>query len=84
MGTEAPGSPPPALRSLMKLCGCSSHSCEGLIYSDGKSGGSEREANTQATGRSEWVIVDLFFIYMTCYTKNVTNIKNKRQKGQRC
>lgn len=50
----------------MKLFGGSSHSaCEGLIYSDEKSGGGHHHADPGAPGRSEPNIFDLFFVHFT-------------------
>lgn len=58
-GIEAPSPPWLGLDLLMKLFGGSSHSaCEGLIYSDEKSGGGHHHADPGAPGRSE---SDIFY-----------------------
>lgn len=62
----------------MKLFGGSSHSaCEGLIYSDEKSGGGHHRDDPGAPGRSEADIFNLFFVsfYFTLLLQQKRNTK---------
>lgn len=64
----------------MKPFGGSSHSaCEGLIYSDEKSGGGHRHADPGARGRSEPDIFNLFF----CSFDFTFTAKKKHEKTRR-